>query len=294
MKTEAAKLFTLGLEHLGQQRLEEAEAAFQEAVRLDDSLAAAYNNLGLIQLGKGWIDGAIAAFTEALKKDPRMAMAYNNMAAVLHGNGDLKRAEALYLKAVQVAPDEPDAFYNLSLLYINHNRFEEARPLLEKVVRIAPGHGPSYYLLGLAYLETQDLYGAIANFQLAKSQAPELSEARVGLSEAYRRQGKYDLAVEELTQLAEEKPDEAAIAVRCALIGLEIENYDFARFHLERALKLKTDDPSVHELYALLLAGAGSREEAMEAARQAIALAPDDEQLKETLVQIEAGLIKPV
>ena len=67
---------------LREREFERALADVNAAIRLDPSLAMAYNARGLINSKKGELDGALSDYNETLKLDPRNAAAYNNRGLV--------------------------------------------------------------------------------------------------------------------------------------------------------------------------------------------------------------------
>jgi tetratricopeptide (TPR) repeat protein len=75
--------YNLGTTLAGLDRLAEATAEFQEAIRLKPDYADAYNNLGVIFLNQGQIDEAIKQFQEAIRQNPSYANAQGNLAHAL-------------------------------------------------------------------------------------------------------------------------------------------------------------------------------------------------------------------
>ncbi len=76
--SEADKQYNSGVELLEEGRLEEAIAAFDQAILLDSSLAAAFHNRALAKEHTGRLTEAVEDYTEAIKLDPGLAIAYAN------------------------------------------------------------------------------------------------------------------------------------------------------------------------------------------------------------------------
>jgi tetratricopeptide (TPR) repeat protein len=64
-------------------QLDNAAAAFREALRLDPAYANAHNNLGNVLLAQGKNDEAIQEFREVVRLQPDSEAAKNNLAAAL-------------------------------------------------------------------------------------------------------------------------------------------------------------------------------------------------------------------
>jgi len=69
--------------NLPQGQLQEAIAAYQQAINLDRSNANIYFNLAIALQKQGQVEPAIAGYRQALQLNPQNAPAYNNMASLL-------------------------------------------------------------------------------------------------------------------------------------------------------------------------------------------------------------------
>lgn len=74
---------SLGDALLGQARNDEAIAALEKAVELDQTQASWFNRLGALHAMEGHWPEAEAAFNQALKNDPKLTVARNNLAKLL-------------------------------------------------------------------------------------------------------------------------------------------------------------------------------------------------------------------
>ncbi len=139
--------YNLGRLHQLQGRTEAAEEAYQRALRLDGTLAPAWNNLGLLHLERGDLQGAVAVFRRALQLSPGFVEGWNNLGVVLDEAGDIEGAEAAYQKALQLEPDHISALFNLAHLYQRTSKYREAEGLLVKLLQIQPSHQEARFLL---------------------------------------------------------------------------------------------------------------------------------------------------
>ncbi len=73
----------LGIALAGQGKVDEAVAAFREAIRLKPDYAEAHNNLGIALAGQGKVDEAVAEHREAIRLKPDYALAHTNLGIAL-------------------------------------------------------------------------------------------------------------------------------------------------------------------------------------------------------------------
>ena len=85
---EADKRYNDGVGLLEEGRLEEAVGAFDQAVLLDGSFAAAYHNRALAKERLGRFPEAIEDYTRSIELDPGLAIAYANRGAAHNRSGD--------------------------------------------------------------------------------------------------------------------------------------------------------------------------------------------------------------
>jgi tetratricopeptide (TPR) repeat protein len=96
-------------------REEEALAAFERALALDPSLAAAHTNLGNLCYRRGDRAAAREHYQAACAIDPDQPEARYNMANLHEEQGELEMAIAEHRRALAANPDFADAHFNLAL-----------------------------------------------------------------------------------------------------------------------------------------------------------------------------------
>lgn len=94
-----------------------ALTCFDEAIRHNPELAAAFNNRGCARKALGDLDGAIADFDDAIRLDPRFVPALNNRGNAVRAGGDLETALADYNQAIEIRPEYTKAYMNRGATY---------------------------------------------------------------------------------------------------------------------------------------------------------------------------------
>jgi tetratricopeptide (TPR) repeat protein len=121
-------------------RLEDAEARYAEAIRLDPAYSAAHNNIGTLRLRKGDQIGARAAFERAVAADPRNGDAQANLGMAMIANGESDAGLEHVRRALDVKPELLTGMVPHVFLLAAHSnptarRPAEARALAERISR---------------------------------------------------------------------------------------------------------------------------------------------------------------
>jgi tetratricopeptide (TPR) repeat protein len=148
----------MGLVQLETGNVENAKAAYQEALELAPHSPLCLNLLGRIQMAQGHYDEAIKTFEEAVRLAPSDAQAYFFMGLGYTKLPD-KSEEALraFLHALSLNPDLADSYYWVGSVYFyRKQQYVEAARYLEETLRRAPQWGAAYQLLIQSYRRMGD------------------------------------------------------------------------------------------------------------------------------------------
>jgi tetratricopeptide (TPR) repeat protein len=177
--------------------VDEAIAKYQEALRLDENYALAYNHLGYCYSWKGEHANALQALTRYLELDPS-PNAYDSLGDAYMSAGEYDKAIQAKSKAVEQDPSLYYAKRSLAFIEILRGRDRSAEEILKKlVVEAADDTQRARFQAALAflYLRTGDLQSAASACERglllmgsARNDAPsdELAWVR-GLIELERR-----------------------------------------------------------------------------------------------------------
>jgi len=156
------------------QTLEQAFAAAQTAVTLDDSLPLAHSVLGVVY---------------RLQNQPNQAIAEGE-------------------RAVALDPNNPDSYGWLSRILGPVGRAEEAITMAKTAMRLNPHYPPEYLLtLGLAYHQAWHNEEAIATFKRFLVHNPNSMNAHIGLACSYSDAGRDEEARAEATEVLRLSPN---------------------------------------------------------------------------------------
>ena len=86
----------------------------------------AYSNLGAALKEQGSLDEAVAAYRQAIHIKPDYAEAYSNLGVALTEQGSLDEAVAACRQAIRIRPDYAEAYSNLGVALSEQGKFNEA------------------------------------------------------------------------------------------------------------------------------------------------------------------------
>ncbi len=160
---------------------EKAKEHYQAAVRLNPSqFPDAYYNYGVLLVQEDKLDEAEKAFRQALEVRPSYADAHNNLGNLLEREGKSSEAIAEYRKAIESKPDSRQAHFNLGRILVNQKQYQEGIQHLEQTLAPTDESTPAYlYALGAAYGRAGDQQKALLYLRQAKDQASARGQAQL-------------------------------------------------------------------------------------------------------------------
>lgn len=241
-----AGLLLLAVGWLGVQRAQvftTDETLWRDTLAKNPAAWNAHNNLGCLLAEKGDLAGARAEFEASIKLNPRNASAHCNLGKALLLKSDFAGAEKHFRTALQTQPNHVDSLRNYAAALAERGRSTEAVKFLQEAVQRKPSLEIRLELAGLLTAQGQDAE-AVRELRLALAAQPE--------------------AVEALSTLAWILATSARDEVRAGSEAVRL---------AERARALKPPDAQGLTALAAAYAETGRYAEAVETAKQAIALA---------------------
>ena len=101
--------YNLGVIALAEQRMGDAIARFERALKARPDYAEAHNNLGVALERTARAKDAEQQYREALAARPNHAAAHNNLGRTLLARGEAAEAVSHFRAALRSQPDNPDA-----------------------------------------------------------------------------------------------------------------------------------------------------------------------------------------
>jgi Flp pilus assembly protein TadD len=186
---EALHLLGVALHQAG--RGEEAVGHIRRAIALHSDRPHYHNNLGVTLTELGRLAEAEADLRACLRLAPGFANAHYNLGNLLDKAGRPSEAEASYREALRLAPDYPDALNNLGHVLNELGRPAEAEERLREALRLRPDSTGSLNNLGIALYDQGRLEEAEAVYRQALRLEPEFPDAHNNLAYALLKAGRF-------------------------------------------------------------------------------------------------------
>jgi tetratricopeptide (TPR) repeat protein len=157
--------------------------------------AVVLSNRGLSWLDKGEFDRAIADFNEAIRLNPTLADIYANRSLVWIEKADFDRAMADCDQAIHLNPKYVFAYNNRGLAWVGKGDYDRALADQDEAIRLAPRSASFYATRGMTWRLKGDLDRALADQNRAVALGPRQSMAHVHRGDTFRYRGEYDHAI---------------------------------------------------------------------------------------------------
>jgi tetratricopeptide (TPR) repeat protein len=236
----------------------DSETLFRHTLSVTTNNRIAHNNLGNILTWRGAElhdmarTEAIEQYRRAVEIDSRYAEAYNNLGNTLQECNRLGEAVRQYRKAIGAKADYPEAHNNLGNALLRLGQVPEAIEHYEAAIRLKPAYPEAHFGLGNAWYKMGQVPEAIEHYEAAVRLRPDYLQARNNLVLVLNRLAAIRAAAPEAAQR------DGAQAVRLA----------------QRACQLAGgQNPELLDTLAAAYAEAGSFDQAVATAREAIRLA---------------------
>jgi tetratricopeptide (TPR) repeat protein len=125
-----------------QGRIDEAIGEFNEAIRINPTLAAAFDNRAFAYLMRDQYDEAVADLNEAIRLNPQDAYYHNSRGGTYTEMGQYDRALKDLSEAIRLNPRLAAAYENRALTYTSLGRGAEAEEDVKQVARLGVDTSP--------------------------------------------------------------------------------------------------------------------------------------------------------
>lgn len=210
----------------GRGQMAEAIHDYEEIVRIDPTLGAAYNNLGALYFQTKNYTKAAAVLETGLKVDPAMASATALLGISLYHAGDYEKARAPLQSSVQANPEDENARLFLAKDLTKLGDAAAAAKELDTLSEQDPSNQEVWYLLARIYMQLSEkalakmnaidpnsvlahqlsgevmesmnnFDGAVVEFKKAVDLAPQMPGSHYKLGNAYWNLSQWDSAAEQ-------------------------------------------------------------------------------------------------
>ena len=137
----------------------------------------AYNNIGLLFVRLKRFDEALEAYRAARAIDPNFVPTYNNLGKLWFLQGEFDRAIATYHRALELNPEGALTHYNLGKAYQKSDRHSEAVTCFQKAIELEPDRVSAEIDCGVSQMARGEYQKAFADFHRIIARQPEWVKA---------------------------------------------------------------------------------------------------------------------
>jgi tetratricopeptide (TPR) repeat protein len=253
---------------------EDAIAQYEEAIRLAPGNPDYIEYLGEYHYKQGEREDALRTWRRMVEGEGGTGVNYSRLAEVLNRHGFKAEAIEAAQKAVELAPEEFRYWTQLASLLADSGRYDEALKALETASRIAP---TEYFREG-TFSQIIEIYRkqGVLDEKIAELEGkPEDLQNLKILARMYHLRGNVTKLMEKLKKAAELVPEDPSVLRWLAEVYERQSLYLDAIKTYERLVEV--DGANAREYYGDIAKGymrLGKRDEAIEAAKRAIAHSP--------------------
>ncbi|TKS54902.1 tetratricopeptide repeat protein [Luteimonas yindakuii] len=223
------------------------------------------------RLQQGDVAGASRIARTLAAEVPDAADAQQLLAMCLAGQGDAAGAQAAFARALALAPHSEVVALNYCAWLRRGGRAREALHVIDS----APATAQTRLQAGSIHLQLGEVEAARTAFSHALDLQPELVQAWHGLASALQAQGELEAADDALQRAIALAPGYAPAWVNRGAVLRMLGRLDAATDCLHQAQALGQDTPEVRNALLGLLQDRGQPAQALAAARELVATAPD-------------------
>jgi tetratricopeptide (TPR) repeat protein len=150
---------------------------------------------------------AAACYEQAVKKQPDFFEAYYNLAESLTQLQDWERAEPVYHQVIELNPQFERAYVGLGNILAEKHQWDEAIILYEKAIACNPDYSWSYHRLGNALVHKKCWEKAIQAYQKSIELNPTVPLSYQKLGEVFLQQEKWQEAAKAYQKVVELEPN---------------------------------------------------------------------------------------
>lgn len=263
----------LGSIYLAEKQYDRAIAQLQPVLRAQSGDAQALSLMGSAQMGKGNHAQAARMFQEAAQADDSAAI-QTGLGLSLLGIGQREAGFAALLRAYEQAPATAQAGVPLALTYLKRGDAKRAVAIVDALAKAEPANAALRNLQGVARLAAGDRAGARAAYVAAIKASRSLYPAHLNLARLDEAEGQVERARQRYLGILKVRPDHADAMLELARLEETAGRAGEALRWLDKAASLNGQDVRPRLARHGLHLRAGQAQQALDAARDAQAVAP--------------------
>lgn len=183
--------------------LEQAVKLFEQAIRLDNSMAAAYHQMGKCYLRLGDAPKAVQLIGQVASKRPNQIPPQLDLASAYLAQGQVKKAQDIFTRIVEAKPTNPRGYLGLAQCSFEQGRWEETIIYTNNAINTGGASFAAFFLLGRAALAAGNEAVLAEAFHRAEAILEKAIESSPDAPEAYYFRGELKFVQEDFSHALE-------------------------------------------------------------------------------------------
>lgn len=234
--------------------------------------------LGNVEWARGEVKAAQAAFEEALKLNPKFSDALLSLGNLLSSQSPAKARE-YFDRYLSTNPDNAaEAHYQLALLEQKEGRLDKAEEHLKAALAVNPDSFQARLTLAQVYEARKDTEAALAEYLKILERDPQNVALRNHIGELYFTRGELEPAAEHFRQAQNVAPDNPTTALWLAILSEQKGDFNQAAAELSKSGALK-DEAALNLRLSYYLTQANRIKEAVKVLEDAHKKWPDNDDI---------------
>jgi tetratricopeptide (TPR) repeat protein len=259
----------LGQAHRAAGKIDDAEKAYSQAIRLDGMNELARLALGELRLCAGRPEEAIAEFELALRRKPALVAAHLGWGNALAVLGRFEQALERYTTTLEFRPRLPEAEFAAGFVLARLGRFKEAETRYRRALVERPDFAAAWINLGSLLREQGREVYAEAALLRAVELRPDLISGWINLAVLERERNRPLQAEAHLNKAFALNPDQIETHIAWCQFRASQKDMASAWEWLHKALARDPNHPEAFNMHGILLHTEGRFAEAVTAFEQA-------------------------
>ena len=189
-------------------KMPQAKAMFDRAVKAFPENPLVYNNRGDFLRQTNEVQAAIADYTRALELNPNYFYAATNRVFALLQNDDAAAAEADFTNSLRIEPNQPMVYGLRGTARVAQKRFDEALADHKKAVELVPNSPVAMTDLAFAQFFSGQFQEAAQSFEKAQTLNPNFRQLHPWRIAALEKIGRKDAALGEFQAIFDKPEDQ--------------------------------------------------------------------------------------
>jgi tetratricopeptide (TPR) repeat protein len=234
--------------------LDKALKDFDEAIRLDPKLFAAFTERGSVWYAKEDYDKAIADYNEAIRLEPKYSSVFYNRGLAWNAKQDFDKALKDFDEAIRLNPADALSFHGRGLAWDSKQDYDKALKDFDEAIRLNPNEADFFFNRGRVWFAKVDYDKAIKDFSESIRLNPKDADTFVARGEAWYEKKEFDKAIKDYSEAIQLEPKSIVAFNDRGRAWEGKKEYDKAIKDYTEAVKLDPADADTNNGLAWLLA----------------------------------------